>query len=366
MQPETGTVHGCYACPQDMESSIWVVPATGALLLAAAPCLAIDNGAGCELQGPHCRPQKRTARPFRIPPGLALSQAISVLQSNPLVEFAEPNWIYTKQQSANPDDPMLRDLWGMLGASTSPSNGYGSGALAAWNAGHRCTSGVHVGTIDEELMISNADLRQNVWANSAEVPANGRDDDGNGLADDMNGWDFVSNDNTVYDGRQDDHGTHVGGTAAASTNNTTGVFGVCGHARSISAKFLGQNGGTTSNAIKAVDYLTDLETRKAIRLVATNNSWGGGGYSQALADAIGRAGAAGILFIAAAGNDGKNLDTSPSHPASYALSNMIVVAATDRYGSMASFSNYSQSTVHIAAPGVDILLTVPTKTGCVA
>jgi subtilisin family serine protease len=131
----------------------------------------------------------------------------------------------------------------------------------------------------------------------------------------------------------------------------------------INAKFLGRAGGTTANAIKAVDYMTDLKVNRGLNLVATNNSWGGGGFSQALKDAIDRAGQAQILFIAAAGNSGVNIDTSPSYPAAYASVNIISVAAITSTGGLASYSNYGATRVDLGAPGSGIWSTVPGKSG---
>lgn len=288
---------------------------------------------------------------------------IAQLAADPAVDYVEPNWIY-RTQVANPNDPGLNLLWGMQGATTSPTSAYGSGALAAWNAGALCSSSVHVGIIDEGVMINHGDLRANVWLNPGEGSrADRKDNDRNGFVDDLRGWDFAANNASVYDGPADDHGTHVAGTVAAAANNGAGVFGVCPSARLISAKFLGANGGTTASAVKAINYLTQLKLAKKINLVATNNSWGGGGYSQALYDAIKAAGNANILFIAAAGNSGLDIDAAPSYPASYQLPNVISVGALDENGRRASFSNYGVNTVHIAAPGVDIVSTVPTSTG---
>ena len=285
------------------------------------------------------------------------------LAADPAVDFAEPNWIYRTQQS-NPNDPGLDMLWGMQGATSSPAHPYGSGALAAWNDGLLCSSKVHIGIIDEGVMTTHGDLRANVWINPGEGSrADRKDNDRNGYVDDIHGWDFAANNASVYDGPEDDHGSHVAGTVAAVANNGAGVFGVCPSAKLISAKFLGSNGGTTANAIKAIDYLTQLKLAKKIQLVATNNSWGGGGYSQSLHDAIQRAGNADILFIAAAGNSAQNLDSTPSYPASYRLPNLITVAAIDKTGRRASFSSYGTASVHIAAPGVEIVSTVPTATG---
>ena len=137
-----------------------------------------------------------------------------------------------------------------------------------------------------------------------------------------------------------------------------------GNVNLMSAKFLGRNGGTTANAVKAVDYFTDLKARHGMNLVATNNSWGGGGFSQALFNAIERANTAGILFIAAAGNGGRdgvgdNNDGHPAIRAVYTNSNIIAVAAITSSGARSSFSNYGATTVDIGAPGSAIVSTVP-------
>lgn len=292
-----------------------------------------------------------------LPRGKAVADAMTALQADGRVEFAEPNWVYTTQQVANPNDPNVVNLWGMMGASTSPANPYGSGALAAWNAGKLCNSGVHVGVIDEGIMVTHTDLKANIWVNARDGSTDKRDNDANGFIDDINGWDFAGGNRTVYNGTVDDHGTHVAGTIAGSANNGTGVFGVCPTAKLISAKFLGSTGGTTANAIRAVDYITNIKTKQNLRIVATNNSWGGGGYSQGLYDAISRSNEQNILFIAAAGNS--NTDASIQYPAGYALPNVIAVAAIDSAGNRASFSNYGATRLHIAAPGVNILSTLP-------
>lgn len=285
------------------------------------------------------------------------------LAADPAVEFVEPNWVY-RTQLANPNDPGLGILWGMQGAASSPASPYGSGALAAWNAGAACSSQIHIGIVDEGVMTTHGDLRANIWVNPGEGSrANRKDNDRNGFVDDIHGWDFNANNASVYDGPADDHGSHVAGTVAAVANNGAGVFGVCPSAKLITAKFLGANGGTTAGAVKAINYLTQLKLAKKINLVATNNSWGGGGYSQALYDAIRAAGNANILFVAAAGNSSLNIDTTPSYPASYQLPNVIAVAAIDQTGRRAGFSNFGVNSVHIAAPGVNIVSTVPTAKG---
>lgn len=290
-------------------------------------------------------------------------EAVEELKTIPGVAFAEPNYIYTHTATAT--DPYFTNgsLWGMYGSATSPANQYGSNAAAAWAAGKTGSASVYVGVIDEGIQLTHPDLSGQVWVNPND-PADGVDNDGNGLADDTNGWDFANNDRTIYDGgtqgNLDDHGTHVSGTIGAKAN-TIGVVGVNWNVRLISAKFLGSNGGTTASAVKAVDYLTSLKKR-GINIVASNNSWGGGGYSQALYDAISRANAAGIMFIAAAGNNGTNNDATASYPANYDLPNVIAVAAIDNTGKLASFSQYGATTVDLGAPGVGIYSTTAYNT----
>ena len=289
----------------------------------------------------------------------AVMEAVGRMKGSVEIEYAEPNFIYTIDATSN--DPYYTNgsLWGMYGDATSPSNQYGSQAGEAWAVGHTGSSEVWIGIIDEGYMYTHEDLAANAGTNPGEIPGNRKDDDGNGYVDDVYGWDFVKNDNTVFDGTSDDHGTHVAGTIGAVGGNGKGVAGVCWNVKLINAKFLGTSGGTTANAIKAVDYFTNLKTIHKLNLVATNNSWGGGGFSQALKDAIERANMAGILFIAAAGNSTTNMDVSPSYPASYTNTNIIAVASITSTGALSSFSNYGASTVDIGAPGSGILSCVP-------
>jgi subtilisin family serine protease len=291
--------------------------------------------------------------------GLAMAAALRALQDDAAVDFAEPNWIYTTQAVSDDTYYTSGQLWGMYSAGSSPANAFGSGAADAWAAGKTCSADVVVGVIDEGMHVRHRDLRNNVWTNPGEIDGNGIDDDGNGRVDDINGWDFVANDASVFDGRADDHGTHVAGTIAGQGGNGTGVAGVCWNLQLISGKFLGTTGGTTANAIQAVDYMTDLKLRHSLKMVATSNSWGGGGFSQGLKDAISRAGDADILFIAAAGNGGQNADVSPSYPAAYDNDNIISVANITSSGALSGSSTYGAVSVDIGAPGTGIWSTLP-------
>jgi len=272
--------------------------------------------------------------------------------------YAEPNWIYHHYATLNDTYYANGSLWGMYGDATSPANQFGSQAGEAWAAGKTGSSSVYIGIIDEGYMYTHEDLAANAGNSNREI-ADGIDNDGNGYVDDVYGWDFDGNNNTIFDGTSDDHGTHVAGTIGAVGGNGKGVAGICWSIKILNAKFLGRNGGTTANAIKAVDYFTDLKLNRGINLVATNNSWGGGGFSQGLKDAIDRAGAANILFIAAAGNSGTDNDATASYPSGYTSSNIIAVASITSTGGLSSFSQYGATTVDIGAPGSGINSSVP-------
>jgi subtilisin family serine protease len=274
-----------------------------------------------------------------------------------------------------PDDPRYLNgsQWGVLGGdpAISPSiapNAFGSNAEGAWAAGHLGSRSVYVGIIDEGVMIGHEDLAANAWTNPFD-PADGIDNDGNGYVDDTHGWDFAANDRTVFDGPADDHGTLVAGVIGAAAGNALGIAGVSPAVTLIPAKFLGASGGTLANAIRALNYLTDLKTRHGIDVVAVNNSWTGGLYAKPLHDAIVRAARADILFVAAAGNNGKNNDTSATYPANYSTlaavgyESVISVAALTNTGARASFSNFGAATVDIAAPGSNIASTTPGPKG---
>ncbi|MBC7931874.1 MAG: S8 family serine peptidase [Rubrivivax sp.] len=300
--------------------------------------------------------------------GLAVLDAARIIKDHPSVVFAEPNWIYTHEATSNDTYYTNGSLYGMYGDATSPANQYGSQAGEAWAAGHTGSNAVYVGVIDEGVQFDHPDLAANVWTNQFD-PVDGVDNDGNGFVDDTHGWDFDGNNNSVYDGTflglLDKHGTHVSGTIGARGGNGVGVVGVNWNVTVISAKFLGAGGGTTANAVKAIDYITNLKTRHGLNIVATNNSWGGGGASQALLDAMVRGARQNILFIAAAGNDTANNDATAGYPANYnttagaGYDAVISVASITSTGAISSFSNYGATTVDLGAPGSSIYSTIP-------
>lgn len=312
----------------------------------------------------------RPAEIITLGAGRSVASAIKELWGKPGIRFVEPDYFVTSL--VDPNDPLYGDagLWGMRGPSSSAASPYGSRADEAWAQGEIGSPSVYVGIIDEGIDVSHPDLAANIWTNPFD-PVNGRDDDGNGYVDDVHGWDFANDDNSVYDGGgNDSHGTHVAGTIGAVGGNSVGVAGVNWDVTMISAKFLGPGGGYISDAIDAVKYLTDLKRRHGINIVASSNSWGGGGFSQGLLDAINAGGDEEILFVAAAGNSGTNNDSSPSYPSNLECTRpaaggtrgwdcVVAVAAIDANGNLANFSQYGATSVDLGAPGVNVLSTIP-------
>jgi len=315
---------------------------------------------------------------IRLAQGASLEAALAAYGATAKVRFAELDGVVSAQAVSNDPSYSNGSLWGMyssdLPAAVGPAgttNDFGSQAEQAWNAGYLGSRAVAVGILDEGFDYTHPDLAANAWLNPWET-LDGIDNDGNGYVDDIRGWDFFNNDNSVYDGTADDHGTHVAGTIGAVGGNGLGVAGVNWAVSMIAAKFLGPTGGSTSGAIQALNYLSDLKQRHGLNIVATNNSWGGGGYSQALHEAIIRAAKLDILFIAAAGNATANNDTTASYPANYnttisptttlapaTYDAVVSVASITNTGTLSSFSNYGRTSVDLGAPGSSINSTLP-------
>lgn len=265
-----------------------------------------------------------------------------------VVEYAEPDLIYHTQ--ALPNDPGMGQLWGLnnTGQTVWGDPGVANAdidAPQAWDV-FKGAQSFAVGVCDTGIRRSHVDLSSNIWINTGEIP-DGVDNDGNGRIDDLWGWDFWNNDKEPMD--DNNHGSHVSGTIGGRGNNSRGIVGVNWYCRLAGLKIGSSRGSISlSAAIAALDYCV----QKNIRV--SNHSWGGGGYSQSMYNAINSARSAGHLFVAAAGNNGSNNDVNPFYPASYNLDNIISVAAIDNNNNKASFSNYGATSVDIAAPGVTI------------
>ncbi len=311
----------------------------------------------------------------------SVSSLVNDLNDMDEVVYAEPNFIY--QAIANvptlkgilagtfsenhsalaPQDPLYGKLWGLknTGSNEPDKNGNPSttpgiagsdvNAEKAWTL-TKGSKNVVVAVIDTGIDYNHPDLKNNMWINEKEIPGNGIDDDGNGYIDDVYGWNAEGKNGNPMDGNA--HGTHCAGTIGAEHNNGTGVAGVMDDVSLMAVKFLSDSGsGSLADAVVAIDYATKMNVD------IMSNSWGGGGFSQTLEDSIKAAKDKGILFVAAAGNSSTNNDSSPHYPSNYQVDNVISVASHTAQDSLSSFSCYGKRTVHVAAPGTNILSSTP-------
>ncbi len=291
--------------------------------------------------------------------GVGVAQAVRDLERDPRVLYAEPN--APRVAFATPNDRFFGQQWGLQNtgqvvANTGGTPGADIHASAAWDV----TTGsrdVVVGVIDSGADTAHPDLAANLWRNPGESGAgqatNGIDDDRNGFVDDVNGWDFAEHDAQPLDA--DGHGTHVAGTVGARGGNAIGVTGVAQSSSLMVLRSLGADGsGSVADVVTAYAYAA----RNGARVV--NLSLGGNSGSRTERDAL--AAASGVLFVAAAGNDGADNDTAGTFPCNYELVNVVCVGASDRNDALASFSNRGKRTVDLAAPGVNIASTYPDGT----
>jgi len=289
----------------------------------------------------------------KLPPGLAVRDALARYRRLADVESAEPDYVI-QATDANPNDPMFGDLWG-LAKIQAPS---------AWETATGSGTTV-IAVLDTGVQTDHPDLASNVWRNPNEVSGNGVDDDGNGHIDDVFGIDAVNDDANPSD--DNGHGTHVAGTIGAVGNNGIGVTGVIWSTKILPVKVLdSQREGLVSWAIQGYSYVTYLKTH-GIPVRAINNSWSFGSDSVALKDAIEGAGAAGIVSICAAGNGAHDgigddndapapytVDNEPQYPARFPSDCIISVAASNEQDQRPSFSNYGNASVDLCAPGTGV------------
>lgn len=325
---------------------------------------------GAKLNGMGCR----VSRKYRLVPGLVilepefepldakgnfenfspfkerLDAMISELQASGLFRYVEPD--YPLKAYEAPSDSFFTDgtLWGLRNTDQSGGIfGIDIGAESAWDVTTGSTN-IIVAIIDSGIRYTHRDLEAQMWRNPGEIPGNGKDDDRDGYVDNVFGINAITGSGNPFD--RNDHGTHVAGTIGAAANNGHPHVGVAWNVRLMACKFMDRFGsGSTSDAIECIDFAVNNGAR------ILNNSWGGIEFSRAMLDAITRARDRGVLVVAAAGNESRDNDRFPNYPASFQVDNVISVAAVDRDGVLADFSNYGTRSVHLAAPGVDIFST---------
>ncbi|MGE0614697.1 MAG: S8 family peptidase, partial [Bacteriovoracia bacterium] len=298
----------------------------------------------------------------RVERALNFAPALRAIREMPEVRYAEPQAFYRIQTVGGlPNDKGLPLLWGLQNTGQKdPGRQVGKPGsdvrvTRLWERGLVGSREVKVAVIDTGIDHDHPDLAANLYRNPGEIPGNGKDDDGNGYVDDVHGWNAIKN-----SGASDDdhgHGSHCAGTIGAVGDNQIGVVGVNWRVALVPVKFLNSSGyGSTEDAIESVYYARKLGVH------IMSNSWGGDTYSKALEEEIAAARDAGILFVVAAGNEADNIDETPRYPASYSLTNVVTVAATDNRDQLASFSNRGARSVHVAAPGLYVLSTTNQKT----
>jgi len=269
------------------------------------------------------------------------------IMNDPNVEYVVANTKF--HMVGQPNDPSYSKQWSHKVVNSE----------LAWDT-HTGSKDVVVAVIDTGVDAKHEDLRENIWTNPNEIAGNGIDDDGNGFVDDVHGWDFKANDADPHDETSDKnpgHGTHCAGIVGAVGNNATGVVGMSQSVSIMPVRFLGADGsGDLYAGAKAIDYAANNNAH------IISASWGAAvaeSGAKPIIEAIQRAQAKGVVFIAAAANDGKNNDVTPVFPANTDTDNMIVVAASQSDDTKPSWSNFGKAKVHVASPGHKILSTLP-------
>jgi subtilisin family serine protease len=290
-----------------------------------------------------------------------VASLIASLRAHPDIAYVEPNYIV--YATAEPNDPRFGELWGLLNTGQVVGElpgvpGADISALGAWDKAIGSRN-VVVGIVDTGIDYNHPDLAGNVWSAPAPftVTLAGRTIT---CPAGTHGYNAINRSCDPFDDHS--HGTHVAGTIGALGNNGTGVTGVNWLANIMALKFLGPSGsGTLANAIDAIEFAVQAKARfgQGANVRILSNSWGGAGFSQAFLDEIVRASQSDMLFVAAAGNSAGDNDAVPTYPSNYVSPNVVAVAATDNQDNLAVFSNYGAQSVHLGAPGVKVLSTIP-------
>ena len=294
---------------------------------------------------------------IKLPAGMTTAQGIAAMEKDPRVQYAATNDVLHAIGAANEGEepvepaPLNDRLWGMNNTGqtggTADADIDGPEGWQIQTGKGAAEDGPVIAVIDTGVDYNHPALAGNIWTNPNEI-ADGIDNDGNGIVDDIHGYNAAAESGDPMDDNA--HGTHCAGTIAGNGQDN-GLYGVAHNAQLMGVKFLtASGGGTLADAIKSVIYSTEQGAR------ITSNSWGGGGFNQALYDALE---ASPALHIFAAGNESNDDDRRATYPSAFDLDNIVAVAATDHNDNLASFSSYGATTVDLAAPGVDILSSVP-------
>lgn len=284
-----------------------------------------------------------------LPVGEDVSRAVSRYQADPAVLYAQPNFRYRAQRL--PNDTRFDQLWalrnagqpvtaGRYTANNPGAAGNDMDLSSAWELVHDCRR-IIVAVLDSGVNYTHEDLAANMW-------------DGSALGLPNHGYDFFDNDADPMPADGDGHGTHVAGAIAAHGDNGVGTTGICWRARVMALRVLDADGGTTATVVRALRFAVDQGAR------VINLSLGGSGYDPAFEAELVYAAQRDVVVVAAAGNDGRDLDGEARfYPCSFKFDNLLCVAALDQSYALASFSNYGSRTVHLAAPGTNTLSTWP-------
>jgi subtilisin family serine protease len=300
---------------------------------------------------------------LKLPAGVTTEEAMAALAKDARVEFAVPNTRYSLPEvtdhpgetgageAGSPND-LHKELYGLN--NTGQTGGKVDAdidAPEAWaihTGRNQAQGGPIIAVIDTGIDFNHPDLKANLWTNPGEIAGDGIDNDGNGVIDDVHGYNAADDNGNTMD--KQGHGTHVAGTIGAVGNNGQGVVGVNQNANLMAVKIFGDNGATAAGIIRGIQYASKMGARVA------NNSWGGGAANEGIKEAFAQSPA---LHILSAGNNGEDNDPIARYPGDYDLPNFVRVAATDHNDNLASFSNYAKLTVELGAPGVKTLSTVP-------
>lgn len=293
-----------------------------------------------------------------LPEGVSVAEAMAAMKQDSRVSYVEPNAVSylqapVQEEAAGTPNDLTDKLWGLdnkgqLGGKVDAD----IDAPEAWTIqkGKTQAEGGHItAVIDTGIDYNHEDLQANMWVNTGEIPGNGIDDDGNGVIDDVHGYNAYADSGDPMDGNS--HGTHCAGTIAGVGDNGKGVTGVGQKGNLMAIKIFSDAGRTNTSAIlRGISYASKNGAR------ITSNSWGGGRPSEAIKEAFASSPA---FHFMAAGNSGTDNDRRPHFPSNYGLANSLGVAASDRNDRLANFSCYGETTVDLAAPGKDIYSTVP-------